>query len=444
MYQVRCAILMSCCLVSASITGCRRTESQNEKKAADTESPQALVRAEEEKRGLAFDGIPPPELAAAELPGPAGPFVEPPLQERPTQIHHVVVDCVPDLEAAEALDKATAGIAAVPVGYPAVDWADDIDGADCKWVVLAGKFARPEFARALRDVLRKAGMKKTTVVARSYRHDRFSPTLGSGANRHVGRVFAGVAGVGVPLLMQPSQAAHGTGELPDGTLVEIVGRKEKADKTWYHVRTGRFTGFLTAARLLAEFNAYPSPDGRRAIIAISLGCRDGACPRDYWLVGRDFSPRRLLCPQAERLGHAFSANGARLAFACPGRPLMIVFDDRRADLNLGSGTSPSWSADGGLLFFRRPGVAGKRDDVQVARAPAFQVETFFDYRGQPFYPRSLSAYPPAVDVLDGGKKLYTMFYRLVRRDGGVSIQRWKVLLSPTGKLISKKGEQLTE
>ncbi|HUU00482.1 MAG TPA: hypothetical protein VM425_03475 [Myxococcota bacterium] len=444
MPYLRTARLALCCFLCASFADCNRAGDENERKTADAGSSQTFAPEKKETGWLAFDGVTPPKLASAELPGSAGPFVEPPLLERPTQIHHVVVDCVPDLEEAAALDKASAGIAAVPVGYPAIDWAGDMQGADCKWVVLAGKFARPEFARVLRDVLRKAGMKKTTVVVRSYRHDRFSPTLGSGANRHVGRVFAGVAGVGVPLLMQPSQAAHGAGELPDGTLVEITGRKEQADKTWYNVRTGSFAGFLPAARLLAEFNVYPSPDGRRAIIALSLGCRDGACPRDYWLVGREFSPRRLLCPQAERLGHAFSVDGARLAFACPGRPLTIVFDGRRADLNLGSGTSPSWSSDGGLLFFRSPGVGGKRDDVQVARTPAFQVETFFDFHGQPFYPRSLSAYPPPVDVLDGGKKLYTMFYRLVRRDGGVSIQRWKVLLSPTGKLISKKGEQLTE
>ena len=51
---------------------------------------------------------------------------------------------------------------------------------------------------------------------------------------------------------------------------------------------------------------------------------------------------------------------------------------------------------------------------------------------------------PAVDVLEGGAKLYTMFYRLVRRDGGMAIHRWKVLFNPEGKIISKKGEQITE
>ncbi len=428
----------------AAFSDCNRAGDKNDRETADAESSRVSEPEKKQTGGLAFDGVAPPRVSAAEIPGPAGPFVEPPLLERPTRIHHVVLDCVPDLDAAAAVCRAAAGIAAVPVGYPAVDRAGEMQGAGCKWVVLAGKFARVEFARALRDSLKRAGMKKTTIVARPYRHDRFSPTLGPAENRLVGRVFAGVAGIGVPLLVQPSQAAHGAGELPDGALVEIVERKEEAGETWYKVRADRLTGFLPASRLLADLNVYPSPDGRRAIVAISLGCKDGACPRDYWLAGKRLSPRRLVCPRAERLGFAFSADGARLAFACPGRPLTLVFDGRRADLNLGSGTSPSWSPDGELLFFRHTGIAGERDDVALARAPEWKVEKFFDFSGQPFYPRKLSAYPPAVDLLDGGQKLYTIFYRLVRRDGGVSIQRWKVLLSPAGKLISKKGEQLTE
>jgi hypothetical protein len=67
-----------------------------------------------------------------------------------------------------------------------------------------------------------------------------------------------------------------------------------------------------------------------------------------------------------------------------------------------------------------------------------------DFGGRPHYPRALSVIPPAVDVLEGGAKLYTMFYRLVSRDGGMAIHRWKVLFNPEGKIISKKGEQITE
>ena len=37
-----------------------------------------------------------------------------------------------------------------------------------------------------------------------------------------------------------------------------------------------------------------------------------------------------------------------------------------------------------------------------------------------------------------------MFYRLVKKDAGEELQRWKVLFNPDGKIVDKKGEQISE
>ena len=333
---------------------------------------------------------------------------------------------------------------AVPVGYPAVDQADEFTGAGDGWVVVAGKFARQGYARALAGVLKSEGISGVKVVSSTYRHDRFSPVTNRGSGDKVARVFAGMAGMEVPLLEAPQKGAPGTGKvIADGSLVEVVDSSVSEDGLWARVKGGESSGYLPVSRLLLEYNVFPSPNARRAVISISLGCHAESCRWDYWLVNRDYSQRRLLAARSLRLLHSFSPSGEAVAFSSPGRPLILSFEGS-SDKNLGSGTSPSWSSSGKSLYFRRPGTGSHRDEVMLARAPDWEAVVLYDFRGKPYYPRALSAYPPQVDLLQNDSKLYTMFYRLVRKDGGVVIHRWKVLLTPDGKLISKKGERLTE
>jgi hypothetical protein len=37
-----------------------------------------------------------------------------------------------------------------------------------------------------------------------------------------------------------------------------------------------------------------------------------------------------------------------------------------------------------------------------------------------------------------------MFYRLVKKDAGQELQRWKLLFNPDGKIVDKQGEQISE
>jgi len=409
------------------------------------ETPQQAARRIVRDDGGALLGVEPPPLPAAESPGEKGPFVEPPLLERPARLYHVVVDCRARLDGAAVLLGKLAALQFMPVGYPAVDQAGQPDAA-CRWWLLAGKFARRSYAEGLARALRAAGFAATRVVSAPYRHDRFCPS----SNPHpslpaVGRVFAGMPGLAVPVLREPRSDAPGTGQqLADGTLLLVHRRGDDTPGGWLRVQAGSAQGFLPAGRVLQGHNVYPAPGGKWAVMGIALGCAD-ACRWDYWLVDRKLQKRQLLGPAVDRLQHAFSPNGRWLAYSTPGRPLRLLELDRAGSgRQLGAGVSPSWSPAGDRLYFRRPGNKKWRDQVVFASPPRWQVQTLFDFRGRPFYPRGLSAYPPAVDVLSGGTRLYTMFYRLVKRDGGQGVNRWKVVLTPDGKLVSKKAEQLTE
>jgi hypothetical protein len=418
-------------------------------KTSEPEPPTGQQKeADTKAEGLAFPGLKPPELDPAELPGPQGPFVEPPLLERPRDIHHVVAGYPKDLIEARKLLERLAGLKAVPVGYPSIDQAQGLGRKGSRWVVLAGKFARPGYAKRLLEVVKQAGFDEAVVVTRRYLHDRFRPAINQADKLKVGRVFAGMAGMQVPLLTGPATSAPGTGAMiKDGALAEVSEGVETNDGIWFRVQARDLEGYLPASRLLVDYNVFPSPSGRRAVLGVSLGCQAGKCRWDYWMVGREYSPRKLLVAAAERLPHAFSPEGNVLAYASASRPMTLAFEGKDSEVSLGAGTSPSWAfgaSGGNLVYFRRPGLNQMRDEVMAAVAPDWKVRKVLDFRGQPHYPKALSVIPPAVDILEGGAKLYTMFYRLVSRDGGVAIHRWKVLFNPEGNIISKKGEQITE
>jgi hypothetical protein len=356
----------------------------------------------------------------------------------------VVIDRVSDLKEAQALYRRAEKAIAVPVGYPSVDQAQGILGSG-GFVVLAGKFARKAYAVAQAEALREAGFLKSSVVTGAYRHDRLSPATNALPGPQAGLVFAGISDMEVPLLKEPAQDAPGTGKMVmDKTLVLVAAREEVEGKLWYRVKTPAGEGFLPASRVLLEYNGFPSPDGGWAVMGVSLGCIEGDCRWDYWAVGRGLSPRKLLGPAAQRLPNAFSPDGKMLAYAAPGKSMTVVFQGQSGDRDLGPGTSPSWSPDGKILYFRRPGVLGARDEVMAAPAPAFEVRTVLDLQGRPHYPKALSMVPPPVDMRQGGARLYTMFYRLVKKDAGPELQRWKALFNPDGKIVDKQGEQISE
>jgi hypothetical protein len=85
-----------------------------------------------------------------------------------------------------------------------------------------------------------------------------------------------------------------------------------------------------------------------------------------------------------------------------------------------------------------------RDEVVAVEQPEWKVRTVLDFRGRPYYPRALNVVPPPVDQRQNGARLYTMFYRLVIKDAGQELQRWKLLFNPDGKIVDKQGEQISE
>jgi len=356
----------------------------------------------------------------------------------------VVIGQASTLEEAQKLLARVEKLKLVPVGYPSVDQARGVLGID-GWVVLAGKFARKAYADAQAGALRAAGLEKAAVITGAYRHDRLSPATNAFEGPKVGAVFAGIADMEVPLLKEPAKDSAGTGkQLMDKTLVTIAEQTKVDGKLWYKVQTGDTGGFLPASRVLLEYNVFPSPDAGWAVLGVSLGCIGDDCRWDYWLVDRGYASRSLLGPAALRMPHAFSPDGKMLAYAGAGKSLTVAFQGAKSARVLGAGTSPSWSPDGKVLYFRRPGVSGARDEVMAVEPPDWKVRTVLDFRGRPFYPKALNVVPPPVDLRQGGARLYTMFYRLVEKDAGQELQRWKVLFNPDGKIVDKQGEQISE
>ena len=426
-------------LVFLLISGCKVTPPEPPPEAA-TDQPVPPP----EPGGLAFPGKSPAEVDPAEVPGAEGPFVEPLLEERPRMLHRVVIGQAESLKEAQALSAKAGKLKAVPVGYPSVDQAKGILGTD-GWVVLAGKFARKAYAEAQAKVLKAAGFDKAAVITGAYRHDRLSPSTNSFEGPKVGSVFAGIADMEVPLLKQPARDAAGTGQVVmDKTLVTIAGQTKVDGKLWYRVQTAEGEGFLPASRVLLEYNVFPSPNAEWAVLGVSLGCIGDDCRWDYWLVDRGCADRSLLGPAALRMPHAFSPDGKMLAYSAAGKSLTVAFQGAKSARVLGAGTSPSWSPGGKVLYFRRPGVAGARDEVVAVEPPEWKVRTVLDFRGRPYYPKALNVVPPPVDQRQGGARLYTMFYRLVVKDAGQELQRWKLLFNPDGKIVDKKGEQISE
>ncbi len=396
---------------------------------------------------LAFAGHTPKAVAP---PAAGGAFVEPPLERRPRQLHLVVAGAAARPEALQAAADELAGLEPVPIGYPAVDQAP---GKAAGFVLLAGKFARRDWADALVAALDRAGWEELRVVTRRYRFDRRKPALNGDDGPRAGRVFAGMAGVAVPLLAAAGQGAAGTGaELADGTLLRVLGEQRAGKVLWYRVARDQQVGFLPAGRVLVEANVFPAASGRRAVLGVDLGCHESHCRWDYWLVGRGLRPRRLLKAGGERMPHDFSPDGRWLAYTTFDPSILVIETEGERRLELGPGISPSFSPDGRRLYLRGPGVRGARDDVRISPVAAWTadgggpdeapVEQLYDLRGRPFYPRKIATVPPPVDFVDNG--LFTLFYRMGEKNGRKQIQRWGVLFTPAGKVLNKAGVAISD
>jgi hypothetical protein len=379
-------------------------------------------------------------------PGPEGPFVEPTLEEKPAQLHAVLLGPAGPWPEVAARLVALARLEFVPVGYPAVDQAG---GVGPGFELVLGKFARPEWARALQRALETAGVTGTRLEARAYQHDRLVPARNAGPPPRAGLTFSGEPGVPVPLLAAPEAgAAPAGGPLADGAPVLSLEELEAGARLWHRVRTlAGDEGFLPAPRLRVDANVFPAATGRRAVLGIPLGCLAGGCRWDYWLVGPGLAPRRLLKAAGERLPHAFSPDGRLLAYTTAEPVLVVMQAEGEASQVVGPGTSPAWSPDGRRLYLRGPGVRGHRDEVRAVSAADLlvpggpeppDVRVVVDLPGEPFYPRALAAVPPPVDTLWDGQ-LFTLFFRRVEKQDKAELQRWGVLFDAQGRIREKKG-----
>ncbi len=382
-------------------------------------------------------------------PGPSGPFVEPPLKGRPEFVYMVVVGSAPTPWELEDDLKKLESFKSVPIGYPAVDQGPDSKG----FVLLAGKFARAPWAMALAESLHSSGYVEAKIVEKPYEFDRLKPAANSHAGMKAGRIFAGVPGVPVPLLVSAGKQAMGTGmELDDGALVEVSGKKWAGNRLWMEVRyKGKKAGFVPAGRVVVDANVFPSPGGAVAVLGVSLGCSDeGHCRWDYWLVNKGYGKRRLLKSAGERMPHDFSPDGRWLAYTTFDPSILVTSTTQSVTLELGPGISPSFSPDGALLYFRGPGVKGQRDDVRTSDVASWKssntkptVKQVLDFKGTPIYPRAISTVPPRVDFLEKGK-LFTLFFRLGEKVAKKSVHRWGVIFTPDGKVLEKAGVAISD
>ena len=389
---------------------------------------------------VAKEPLPPPTR-----PGLKGPFVEPPLEQRPELIAHVVVAEADQPEALLVYYDTLRAWLKTPIGYPAVDQTHEMNQANKAWALVAGKFARRAWAEDLAAALKASGY-SARVLYRRYLHDRFRPAPLRAGWPKAGRIFAGVSGGSVPLLNAPDKTASGAGQaLVDGQVVRVLEEVWRSGRRWFRVHGG----YLSARRLILDGNVFPGPFGRRAVLGVPLGCKGGQCRWDYWLVGRDFNPRRLLKPGGERMPHAFSPEGRWLAYSDFEPRLWVVAADGTTLHDLGPGTSPSWGPGGHKLFYRGPGIKKQDDNVYVAdarplaegKAPA-PAKVLYALKGTPYYPKAMATIPPQVDWVDGGPHMFTLFFRAVEKKGKVEIQRWGVIFTVDGLVIDKKGVQI--
>ncbi|MBN2494320.1 MAG: hypothetical protein JXR96_07015, partial [Deltaproteobacteria bacterium] len=212
----RTAALLAC----LSLTGACRQAERPESRPAD-----AAVAVAPDAGGSPDAAPAGPERGAessapAIVPGPQGPFIEPPLESKPATIAHVLVGRSDDLQALQSLRDEIGRLACVPIGYPAVDQAAGL-AREGGWTLVAGKFARRAFAEAEAEALEQAGY-DAQVVERAYYHDRFKPALNAAGFPRAGRLFAGIPGGSVPVLSEPRQDAPGSSRvLADGDLVAL-------------------------------------------------------------------------------------------------------------------------------------------------------------------------------------------------------------------------------
>ena len=388
--------------------------------------------------------VPGKEPAAIEAPGPDGPFVEPALDRRPAELFSVVVAKNEDPEALADAAARLAKLPMVPIGYPALDQA----GSGFK--LVAGKFARKAWASALARALSDAGLEGVQLVARPYHFDRQKPAINAGPHPKAGRVFAGMAGVGVPVLAEAGTEAGGSGKLfADGSCVTVLGEKWVGKRLWYRVRQAEQYGYLPAGRVLVDANVFAAPGGQRAVLGVGLGCYEGSCRWDYWLVDRGYGFRRLLKSAGERMPHAMSPDGRFLAYTTFDPSVLVAELAGPKTFELGPGTSPSFSPDSQLLFFRGPGIKGLRDQVFVVEMSKLSEggkpapRKVLDFRGEPLYPRAIATVPPQVDFL-GPDELFTLFFRKIKKSGRMRINRWGVRFTPEGRVLEKAGVAISD
>lgn len=413
---------------------------------ADGSADQAATPSEDASApAVAFPGQSP---KAVPPPGPAGPFIEPGLTGRPQELHWVIAGSAASPADLAGARDSVAKQAAVPIGYPAVDQSPAGKG----FVLVAGKFARKPWAKALADALTAGGVEGVRVMSLAYRFDRHKPAANAGDFPKAGRVFAGLADMEVPLLAAAGKEAEGTGKsLSDGAPVEVLAEAWVGNRLWLQVRQADTTGFLAAGRVLVDANLFPGPKGTRGVLGVGLGCHAGSCRWDYWLVDRGYKQRKLLKSAGERMPHAFSPDGRYLAYTTFDPSILVADLENNRTLELGPGISPAFSKDGKWLYLRGPGVKKARDDVRRSLVANWDdpkakplVTTLYDLKGTPIYPKALSTVPPPVDTLDSGE-LFTLFYRVgEKKDGDKQIQRWGVRFTPEGKLLEKKGVAISE
>ncbi len=411
--------------------------SSDSQKSADSPASKTMTSA--------FSGTRPDVV---EVPGPDGPFVEPPLKGRPEYVYLVVAASALDPWDLEAEFAKLQSFRQVPIGYPAVDQRLGKKG----FMLVVGKFARAQWAKALAESLRSKSNLSVKVEQKPYEFDRLKPAANSHKGIKAGRIFAGLTGVDVPVLSSPGKDAPGAGfSLQDGSLVAILDEQWVGNRLWMEVEHGDHQqGFVYAGRVLVDANLFPAPGGSSAVLGVSLGCMDSHCRWDYWLVDRGFEKRRLLKSAGERMPHDFSHDGKWLAYTTFDPSILVTSTSETKTLELGPGISPSFSPDGKLLYFRGPGVKGQRDDVRVSpvaswksKSTKYEVRQVLDFKGTPMYPRAISTVPPRVDFLDKGR-LFTLFFRLGTKVAKKSVHRWGVIFTPDGKILEKAGIAISD